>query len=191
MKSLLYWLFLLLPVFTQAQSEKDYTFNTPSDWRTEKVVLPPEFAPDFPLKGNAEVRFSPGWPNQEDEEFWTYTILWIVEQEEEPTGKELNEAWISYFDGLMSKVGAKVWSDSLKTIGFLNEESNKTNYQGEYTVYDAFFRKDKITLKIKTEISYCEKQKKWAVLNVLSHQEMDHSVWDKLALIFEGFSCDN
>ena len=78
--------------------------NVPANWRSEKVALPPPFAPKVKLKGKAQVYFSPGWSKKDSDEFFTYTFLFQTEAEPKFDKKVIKKELLAYFGGLASAV---------------------------------------------------------------------------------------
>ena len=65
--------------FSHAQDEApadELIFKT--DWKGERIVLPPKFAPDMKLTGVEEIRFAPGMFKPESETFFTYVFVFAL-----------------------------------------------------------------------------------------------------------------
>ncbi|MEM6686976.1 MAG: hypothetical protein AAF617_14435, partial [Bacteroidota bacterium] len=62
MKNIVYIIALFSTMCVFGQQEKERILITFDDsWRTEMIPMPLSFAPQIPLKGMEEVRFSKGW----------------------------------------------------------------------------------------------------------------------------------
>ena len=196
MKNLVYLITFFLIVCAFGQEEKESILITSDDsWRKEIIPMPLGFAPQIPLKGVEEVRFSEGWAQKESDGFWTYAFVWNVDLNEILTTKTLELYMQYYFDGLMGVVNKDKSKKVPKTIAqFLNKNKAKdAAYSvGEIQLYDAFHTKDIITLNCIVQQFWCAEKKKSLVVFRFSPKEFEHAIWKELKTIkIQGTPCNH
>ncbi|MEM6720309.1 MAG: hypothetical protein AAF611_13370 [Bacteroidota bacterium] len=184
MKNLVCLITLFFTICTFGQEEKESLLLTFDDsWRKEILPMPLSFAPQIPLKGVEEVRFSKGWAQKDSDTFWTYAFVWNVNLNEMLTTKTLELYMQYYFDGLMGVVNKDKSKTVPKTIAlFLKEDDTKetAHFIGKIQLYDAFHTKDMTTLNCSVRQVYCAEKQKSFVLFHFSPQEFAHATWDEL-----------
>ncbi|HEV7401584.1 MAG TPA: hypothetical protein VGO11_01610 [Chthoniobacteraceae bacterium] len=85
-----------------AAGEEKLTFHT--DWKGERIELPPSFAPAMTLKGIEEIRFAPGMFNAKSESFFTYAFVFSVPKTQELTPDLIKQEMLAYYRGLAEGV---------------------------------------------------------------------------------------
>lgn len=173
----------------QDQKSNDLLLAIEQNWRSERLVFPISFAPTLDYDGVEEVRFAPGWSDQNSTEFWTYTFLWHLRENPELTERKLRYDLAAYFDGLMHLVSKGESKDfpaeiKLKRIG------NSAFYEGEARIYDAFFTKSMMTLHLSIEEQYCDLNDSYTVLFRFSPKVMNDPIWKTLNAIHLNFDCN-
>lgn len=78
--------------------------RAPEDWNSEIISFPLDFAPQIDFTGFEDIRFAPGWADQNSDEFWTYHFTWFIEQKGAMTEDLLTEILTIYYDGLAQTV---------------------------------------------------------------------------------------
>ena len=56
-----------------------------TDWKGERIRLPPAFAPAMKLKGIEEIRFAPGMFQAQSDSFFSYAFVFSVAKDHELT----------------------------------------------------------------------------------------------------------
>ncbi len=64
-----------------ALAEDKLVFDT--EWKGERIELPPGFARDLKLKGYEEIRFAPGMFKGDADDFFSYVLAFSLEPGEE------------------------------------------------------------------------------------------------------------
>ncbi|MBO6514154.1 MAG: hypothetical protein JJ974_09340, partial [Phycisphaerales bacterium] len=170
------------PVFAQSES------SNRNDWARETIMLPPGFAPEFPL-GVEELRFPPGWRNPDSENFWSYAIVLRLD-ESEPSIDRLRELTHQYYTGLMAAFGVGRDPNGLpNTVDVQLNQTEQGAYLGTMRLVDGFATKKHITVNLKI--------RSWAQSNTtsvlefrVSPQEDSHAIWKKLQSAIEAMIND-
>jgi len=163
-----------------------------NDWRSEVLEFPLIFANDLKYNGEEHIRFAPGWGKVEQEDYFSYVFLWIIEENPNLTSSKLESIFNTYFDGLMN-TGAitnfNFFKDIPKTKSNIQKvESN--SFEGSITLYDEFFAKQIITLNAIVKSEYCVSKEKHLVWFYLSPKENSHPVWNKLSEVKLNLKCN-
>lgn len=82
--------------------EEKLTFHT--DWKGERIELPPSFAPAMTLKGIEEIRFAPGMFSPKSDSFFTYAFVFSVPKEQALTPELIKREMLAYYRGLAEGV---------------------------------------------------------------------------------------
>jgi hypothetical protein len=90
-----------LSLAADAPAEK-LTFH--SEWKGERIELPPSFAPAMTLKGSEEIRFAPGMFNPHSDSFFTYAFVFSVPRSQELTPEVIKQEMLTYYRGLAEAV---------------------------------------------------------------------------------------
>lgn len=121
-----------------------------SAWRSERIALPPEFAPSLP-DGDELLLFAPGMFDAQAEDFWSYVFLMEIEWAEVDATR-LTTLFEAYFDGLMLAVaegsGADIGSNPAH-VDVLQLDAQ--HYSIEVLLVDAFVTLETIKLHILVE----------------------------------------
>ena len=177
--------------------------DVPANWRSEKVALPPPFAPKVKLKGQAQVYFSPGWGKKGSDEFFTYTFLFQTEPEPKLDKKVIERELLAYFGGLASavsrgkvdpatfKLNVKEVKKEVKEKAEGKEEAetefpNSKSYKAELKWTEPFFTKSEQTLHLEIMTRFdAVKEKNYLVVGVSpqdpkSDAKASSKVWQQL-----------
>ena len=80
------------------EAKETLTFHT--NWKGERIELPPRFAPAMALKGIEEIRFAPGMFDAKSESFFTYAFVFSVPKDQELTAAVIEREMLAYYRGL-------------------------------------------------------------------------------------------
>lgn len=86
----------------EARAEETLTFHT--EWKGERIELPPGFAPAMTLKGIEEIRFAPGMFDPKAESFFTYAFVFSVPRTQELTSEVIKREMLAYYRGLAASL---------------------------------------------------------------------------------------
>ncbi len=147
------------------------------DWRSERIALPPEFAPQLP-SGDEILLFAPGMFVAEAPDYWSYAFLMRIDQDV-PDATELTTLFERYFDGLLGAVGGEeIGSDpaqvSLRQIG-------PGRYEGEVRLIDAFVTQQPVDLRLLVRSS--TENGATSLRVQASPQPREHAIWQSLAYV--------
>lgn len=188
MKKTLLFLFFISTIIANAQEQSPpELLSVPDGWRSEYIPFPISFAPSLTYVGVEDVRFSKGWGDINANDFFTYAFLWYLDEDPFLSIPKLNTDFKAYFDGLMQAVSGS--KDIPRTKVDFDGETD--NYSAVIEVYDAFFKKEVITLNVTAQASYCNKTKKYMVLFKLSPEEIESEVWKKFDELKININCSN
>lgn len=95
-----------LPADDQATASggaaENLTFHT--EWKGERIELPPPFAPAMKLKGIEVIRFAPGMFDPKSDSFFSYALVFSVSQEQVLTEEIMQGEILTYYRGLAGAV---------------------------------------------------------------------------------------
>ena len=79
-----------------------FVFRT--DWKGERITLPPAFAPAMKLRGIEEIRFAPGMFQAQSGSFFSYAFVFSVTKDQELTQENIRREILVYYQGLAATV---------------------------------------------------------------------------------------
>lgn len=95
----------LLGLRSQAQVEASHLhFQTPENWRSEVIQLPPGFAPDLKWHGFESIRFAPGMFRPDAESFFSYVLVFILAADDDIGDEAIHSQVLTYYRGLARAV---------------------------------------------------------------------------------------
>jgi len=185
--------FLLMIMCCCMQCNKKETQNfplvAPDNWRQETIQFPLEFAPSIDYSGTLYVRFAPGWGKQDSDEYFSYVLLWSLDEDPILTSKSLESDLESYFDGLMNMISKDSSSkNNIETKAFFEKIDNKS-YAGKIITYDGFMTKKEVTLNMIVTTTPCDNLGKYLITFRISPQNIDQPIWKKLDAISVNLDC--
>lgn len=83
-------------------SDERLVFHT--DWKGERIALPPTFAPAMKLKGIEVIRFAPGMFQAQSESFFSYAFVFSLEKDQGLTREIIQREMLAYYQGLAESV---------------------------------------------------------------------------------------
>src|SRR5580693_3092062 len=88
----------------QPDKELPYQVPAPAGWAKETIQLPPQFAKDMTWKGAEELRFAPGMFKAAAADFFSYTLLFWLPDDQEIDSKTMEKELLAYYRGLAKAV---------------------------------------------------------------------------------------
>ena len=185
--------FILIAVVTHLSATEPPRLPVPRQWRIEETPYPPPWAQQLPWKGRLQLRFPPGFFQQQDPYFWSYPIFYWLRGDVLGDRAALQRALRDYDAGLYRK---QFKSDQIKMeIG-----PDKTRRLGRQLVvyrrvvvngFDPFVAKRPLKTYLETYRWYCPAGKHSAVLILRSPRRPDPQdpVWKKLLQFGEALPC--
>jgi hypothetical protein len=84
------------------KADEKLVFKT--DWKGERIELPPPFAPRMTWKGIEEIRFAPGMFDAKSESFFTYVFVFAVSEDQKLTKESIEKETLAYYQGLAGEI---------------------------------------------------------------------------------------
>lgn len=167
--------------------------EAPNTWRKEVLEFPLIFAQSLPYKGEEHIRFAEGWGDVDDEDYFSYVFIWVLEDDPNLTSSRVTSDMDTYFTGLM-KTGLltklKFFKKLPKTkVTIYKSQGLNSMFEGKIEVYDAFFKREKIVLNAKINSSYCSVLKRYIVYFRLSPKEFHEPIWEDLQAVKIKYDC--
>ncbi len=191
-KTVPFFFILLFFLSCNLQKNSKNPLLAPDNWRSEIIEFPLEFAPSLSYSGTEYIQFAPGWGKKNAEDYFSYVLLWKINQDPKLSSKKLEVEMETYFDGLMEAV-SKSDSNAVKNIpkpkAFF-EKVNDSVYAGKILTQDAFITKKEVSLNTIVNTSYCNEQKQYLVLFKVSPQKPEHPIWKKMEKVLIDLECN-
>ena len=175
-----------------ASSAPTLQWPVPAGWKHETFALPPEFAPEFPYRGTEDLRFMPGWSSPSAPDFWSYDLVWLLDERPQFDAASLAAALTAYFRGLSTAVGgAKYQFDPSRYRADLTAvpDSAPPRITGRVFTYDAFQTGLPLVLNVEAELRSCPESGRFAVVVALSPTDTTDSVWKDLRATAATLEC--
>lgn len=169
----------------------------PDGWTTEISAFPTGFAPKIPFKGEAHLRFSPGWREPDNKSLWTYAMLWWVNPDAAMSQPALERYLWEYYNGLVSENMVSRNIDPAVIVPTVVNVKEQKNAKGDMMIYTGtvkmldYFNLKPVTLNIAAHALPCNQEKKLGLLFLISPQPGTHPVWKTLNSIREDFQCSD
>jgi hypothetical protein len=198
---LIQWIKKQLHVFDPADPmsfSAPYSFGIPENWRAERNLLPPPFAPAFKLKGFEEIRFPPTWGEAGGEAYWSVAYLFWLDAGQKIDETVLQESFQLYFDGLVMIGGGTVSHNiplgkRVPTRVHIKrttpEPDDAETYTGEVNMLDYMAMKP-ITLRLTAHLKRCDAKAQFPLFLELSPQPFENEVWHDLKRMKRNFRCE-
>ena len=176
-----------------AASEPSVRWPVPTGWKHETFALPPEFAPALPYHGTEDLRFMPGFSSPTAPDFWSYDLVWWLDQPPPFDATSLAATLTTYFRGLSTAVGgSKYHLDPARYRAVLTPvpASDPPRLTGQVFTYDPFATGLPITLNVEAELRSCPGTKQVAIVVALSPKDTTDSVWKALRVTADTLVCN-
>ena len=175
------------------KAPSDPVWPVPVGWQQETFALPPAFAPQLPYHGTEELRFMPGFYTPAAAGFWSYDLVWWLEQPPAFDTATVSTSLTTYFRGLATSVGgAKYRFDPARFRSVLSSAPGAENARltGQVFTYDPFVTGGPITLNVEAELRHCPAVRHTAIMVALSPKPPTDSVWAQLRATAAGLVCN-
>ena len=115
--------FYMVSASLGTEPPKETQFDVPAGWKTERIALPPSFAPDMKLKGTEEIWFAPGMFQPKSDSFFSYMFVFHIESKPELIHEVIERELLVYYRGLASAVlnGRNVAVDTTRFVVKLSQ----------------------------------------------------------------------
>src|SRR5579862_338092 len=187
------WLKRKLAIFDPNFYEPVYNLPSPAGWGIERFSFPIDFAKQIPYKGIEDVRFTPGWGDNTNAEYWSYCFLWWINADAKIDAASLQEDLKAYYAGLIARnIGPrKIPKEKLfpatvtikKTMTLAGDDETFT---GSINMLD-YMKQQPMVLQAIIHKRLCNPQNHIALFFEISPQSATHAVWQKMNTIFAGF----
>lgn len=98
--------FALASLASAQELKPKFLFETgETQWKGERLQLPPGFAPDMKWKGEEDIRFAPGMFQADADDFFTYVLVFLLEKGEDDSAEAVKREILTYYRGLAKTVG--------------------------------------------------------------------------------------
>lgn len=177
---------------TIADEPKDVIrLDVPQNWSGERIVLPPGFARDMQVKGIEEIRFAPGMFQPGAKDFFSYVIVFRLDDQPKLTVESLNAELLTYYRGLATAVsGGQIKTDSF-SVTVLPTQHTQDAIVDDYTIalkwIEPFKTKKQQTLRIEIRSwQVPQQQRTWVFMNVSPNQP-DDPIWQTMRGVRDQF----
>ena len=125
----------------------------------------------------------PGFSSPTAPDFWSYDLVWWLDQPPPFDATSLAATLTTYFQGLTTAVGGSKYHldpARYRTVLTPVPASEPPRLTGQVFTYDPFATGLPITLNVEAEIRSCPGTKQVAIVVALSPKDTNDSVWNAL-----------
>lgn len=183
-------------------AEPEFVFETGTPpWKGERLVLPPDFAPDLEWSGVEHIRFAPGMFLADAPDFFSYILVFLLEPGSGVSKEGLESGMLVYYTGLSKAVmggknltvDTKSFAVSLKQVteiaGAPESAIGVTSWSGALDWIEPFATQKR--QKLHLEIHVWEREGSPVVLSCVSPIAPEKDVpWNALREIGARFRFD-
>lgn len=195
MKKPMFLLFAIITCSAQLSAEEPATLKVPAPqgWAGERISLPPSFAKDMKLKGVEMIRFAPGMFDPSSASFFSYVIVFQVEQQPLLTKEVLRQELLAYYRGLATAVGKPKKKDldvgkfRLQLRDAKSRRPHAIGYVGEMNWIEPFRTLEAQTLNLEVDVWNDDSSKRAMVFIAVSPSKQDAEIWQQMRRIRTGF----
>lgn len=175
-----------------SSAQASYSYPIPEGWTDETDPTPPPWFPEFPWSGTELLRFTPGFPDAQSPEWWSYDYLFWVESGPKVTAAALQDAMINYYKGLVS-CGTQLPCDPSRFAGEMHDVARLGSlgvFQGHVDTYDFSPMPVPFTLNLLITSFECPASKHRGMLVSASPQPANSPIWAELLDAQLQFRCN-
>ncbi|MBC9933155.1 hypothetical protein [Chitinophaga qingshengii] len=173
----------------------NYLLGEPAGWSVERMKFPIEFAPSINYQGYEDLRFLPGWGNQQSEEYWSYCFLWWLEEQPQLDKTTLESYLKAYYEGLVDRnIGRRqIPADKIVPVKVQLTPAKITpgdaqTFNGDIDMLD-YMGVQPIRLHVILHIKDCTVPQRKALFVELSPRPAGHTVWRQMDSLWKSFEC--
>ncbi len=175
-----------------ADPANDIQIDVPKNWRRERITLPPSFAKELGVKGVEEIRFAPGMFQPKADDFFSYVIVFRLDDQPKLGSEALEKELLVYYRGLAKAVGR----GKIKTDGFsMNIKQGDDsvtpaaqNYVATLKWIEPFASKADQTLRIEIRVREEPKPRYTWVFMSVSPRDFDNAIWKTMRKARDNFA---
>jgi hypothetical protein len=201
-------LLLLLCLWSLRSFGQDQTKFNPETWKApyylpvegwgiERFPIPIEFAPTIPYKGVEDIRFTKGWGEAGNQEYWSYSFLWYLDGTQKINAEVIDKNLNAYYDGLIGRniekrnIPADMVSPTKTHVTKLDKPqgSDAATYSGTVSMLD-YMAKKPMVLNCVVHVIKCPEMANTIVFHQLSPQPLTSPVWAKMKELRGQFDCN-
>lgn len=172
-----------------AEPPKKTRFDVPEDWKTERIALPPTFAPDMKLQGTEEIWFAPGMFKPKSASFFSYMFVFQLKSKPELNQEVIEREILVYYRGLARsvlkrskvEVDPKQFSLKLKQSKTIDEKAKAPagmkRYAGDLKWVEPFATQKPQTLHLEVDMWANSKTNQNYLFVCVSPQEDKAAIW--------------
>lgn len=149
----------------------------PKGWRSERLELPLDFAPELDLEGVEELRFAPGMFTPDSSTYFSYAFAIRLAGRHEVDEAFLESFLTTYYRGLCRAVGAERFPDLDPGSVSASVEDDGGRLVARVDLYDAFTDGRALDLRIEVDVQRGPRTTEF--LGLASPLE-DEAVWSEL-----------
>lgn len=180
---------LQVPV-TPADPAGEIRWPVPAGWGQETIPFPLSFAPQLTYRGVEELRFAPGWSKPSEPGYWSYVMVWWLDEKPALDAATLEVALTTYFLGLSEAVGGDKYRFEASQFRAKLVADGAAGWSGQIFSMDAFATGLPITLNVVIEGRECVKAKRHAVTLLLSPRAKTEPIWRDLESAAQALVCE-
>jgi hypothetical protein len=183
------WFIVAPRTFGQRPNATPTVLTGPSDWRFERLPIPPGFAPDIRWTGFEEARFAPGMFAPGSTNYFTYVLAITVDGTAPVTVVDLKEFLEKYYRGLSVNVGRRkgLMPDVAQISAAVTVAKAETETAGKFEAtipyFDTFNDGRKILLHVEIVVLRKAAAKQTRLVMLISPQPTAAPVWKQLRSI--------
>jgi hypothetical protein len=172
-----------------------FKFESPENWRPERIQFPLGFAPELKHAGFEELRFAPGMFNPKSDTYWTYVFFWWIEGDITIDRKRMEQDLKSYYLGLSKAVGRsrkliikpEKISAALKPVKTPGTRESDPLLTGTLNTYDAFATGELLVLNVEISRRYFPGLNRTWYFFALSPKPTSALAWKQMRTIRDSF----
>jgi hypothetical protein len=169
--------------------------DAPKGWRGERIEIPPAFAPGMKLKGVEVIRFAEGMFQPGAKDFFSYVIVFRLNDQPKLAEKTLQQELLTYYRGLANAVSSGKIDTSGFTIKVIKAKDSKQRSMQKYTAtlqwIEPIATKKNQTLRLAIQTWEDPKPRHTWVLMSVSPNKSDDPIWKQMHEIRDRFLKNN
>ncbi|MBI1372868.1 MAG: hypothetical protein GC159_08920 [Phycisphaera sp.] len=181
------------PPARAADDQGEAHLEAPAGWASERIELPPSFAPELGLKGAEEIRFAPGMFKPGEEDFFSYVLVFTLTDPPQLTRDRIGKELLTYYRGLAKAVSrGKIAVDGFSIAVEPDEakaeaEATAKRYVATLKWIEPFKTSKAQTLRIEVRVWATPKDGRTYMFLCISPQQAEHAIWATMRRIRDAF----